>query len=146
LLTPFLIPYTLPGYSFTFRIFIIPKKEGRRFFMVVTNLSFGSITIDGETYLKDVIIDNGSVKKRKKAGSKKFRDKFGHTPLSPDEKIPWKCKHLIIGMGHSSSLPIMEEIYNIALRKGVELIAMSTPEAIKRVNDPETNLVLHLTC
>jgi hypothetical protein len=51
--------------------------------MVVTNLSFGSITIDGETYREDVVIENGSVKKRKKAESKKYRDRFGHTPLSP---------------------------------------------------------------
>jgi len=30
--------------------------------MLVKNLSFGSITINGETYGKDVIIDNGSIK------------------------------------------------------------------------------------
>ena len=114
--------------------------------MVVTNLSFGSITIDGETYREDVVIENGSVKKRKKAESKKYHDRFGHTPLSPDEKIPWKCRHLVIGMGHSSSLPVMDEVYNIALQKGVELLAVSTPEAIKHVNDPDTNLILHLTC
>jgi hypothetical protein len=114
--------------------------------MVVTNLSFGSITIDGETYREDVVIENGSVKKRKKAESKKYRDRFGHTPLSPDEKIPWKCRHLVIGMGHSSSLPVMDEVYNIALKKGVELLAVNTPEAIKHVNDPDTNLILHLTC
>ena len=56
--------------------------------MIVKNLSFGSITIDGETYGKDVIIDNGSIKKRKKAESKKYSGMFGHTPLSPDENIP----------------------------------------------------------
>ena len=114
--------------------------------MVVTNLSFGSITIDGQTYREDVVVDRGSIKKRKKAESKKYRNSYGHTPLSPDEKIPWKCSHLVIGTGHSSSLPVMNEIYNIALRKGVELITMSTPEAVKHINDTDTNLVLHLTC
>ena len=114
--------------------------------MTITDLSFGSITIDGETYGKDVIIDNGSVKKRKKSESKKYRDMFGHTPLSADENIPWNCKHLIIGTGHSSSLPVMEEVYDIARRKNVELLPMSTPEAIKHINDPDTNLILHLTC
>jgi len=48
--------------------------------MKVKNLSFGSITIDDETYMKDVIIDNGSIKKRKKSESKKYSDRFGHTP------------------------------------------------------------------
>jgi len=28
----------------------------------------------------------------------------------------------------------------------VEVIALSTPEAIKHINDPDTNLILHLTC
>ena len=114
--------------------------------MKVKNLSFGSITIDGETYLKDVIIDNGKVKKRKKSESKKYSDRFGHTPLSADENIPWDCKRLIVGAGHSSCLPVMDEVYDIALRKGVELIEMKTPEAIKHINDPDTNLILHLTC
>jgi len=114
--------------------------------MTITGLSFGSITIDGETFLKDVIVDNGLVKKRKKSESKKYREIYGHTPLSPDENIPWNCRHLIIGTGHSSSLPVMDEIFDIARRKGVELITLSTPEAIKHINDPDTNLILHLTC
>lgn len=86
--------------------------------MKVKNLSFGSITIDGETYNKDVIIDGGSIKKRKKAESKKYRDMFGHTPLSPDENIPWDCKRLIVGAGHSSSMTVMDEVFDIAVRKG----------------------------
>ncbi len=114
--------------------------------MEITDLSFGSITIDGITYDNDVVIKNGVVKKRKKGESKKYRDQFGHTPLSPDENIPWKCRHLIIGTGHSSALPVMEEIYKKARKKGVELLIMSTPEAIKHVNDQDTNLILHLTC
>lgn len=114
--------------------------------MTINNLSFGSITIDGETWDKDVIIDRGLVLKRKKAESKKYRDMFGHTPLSTDENIPWKCRHLIVGAGHSSGLPVMKEVYKKALGKGVELLVMSTPEAIKHVNDPNTNLILHLTC
>ena len=50
--------------------------------------SFGSIRIDGITYEHDVVIDRGHLRKRKKKPSKKFRDEFGHTPLSIEEKIP----------------------------------------------------------
>lgn len=114
--------------------------------MVVNELSFGSIIIDGETYLKDVVIDDGTIKKRKKSESKKYSSQFGHTPLSPDENIPWNCSILIIGTGHYSSLPVMDGIHDIALKKGVEVRLMSTPEAIKHVNDKDTNLILHLTC
>jgi len=46
------------------------------------SFSFGSIRIDGNTYDHDVVIDRGEVRKRKKKPSKKFRDVFGHTPLS----------------------------------------------------------------
>ena len=114
--------------------------------MVVNELSFGSIIIDGEIYFKDVVIDNGKVRKRKKSESKKYSAGFGHTPLSPDENIPWNCETLIIGTGHYSSLPVMEEIYDMASKKGVKLHLMSTPEAIKHINDMDTNFILHLTC
>ena len=61
--------------------------------------SFGSICIDGTTYEHDVVIDRGEIRKRKKKPSKKFREKFGHTPLSIEEDIPWKCRRLVIGTG-----------------------------------------------
>ncbi|NMC38549.1 MAG: hypothetical protein GYA41_09525 [Bacteroidales bacterium] len=115
-------------------------------YIVVKELSFGSITVNGVDYEKDIIIDAGCVKKRKKAESKKYRERFGHTPLSANENLPWQCKCLVIGNGHSSAMPVMEEVYYIALQKGVKLKVMSTPEAIKHINDPETNFVLHLTC
>ncbi len=114
--------------------------------MKVNNLLFGSITIDGLAYEKDIVIDKGTIKKRRKKESKKYRDRFGHTPLSPDENIPWECKCLIVGTGHSSSLPVMDEVYDIAASRGVKMVVMSTPEAITHVNDPDTNFILHLTC
>jgi hypothetical protein len=69
--------------------------------------SFGSIRIDGRTYEHDVVIDRGHIGKRKKKPSKKFRDAFGHTPLSVGEDIPWKCRRLRSAtpqdqIGHSS--------------------------------------------
>ena len=50
-------------------------------------LSFGSSRIDGTMYEHDVVIDRGDVRKRKKKPSKKFRDIFGHTPISTEESI-----------------------------------------------------------
>ena len=52
--------------------------------------SLGSIQIDGITYDHDVVIERGNVSKRKKKASKKFRDAFGHTPLTLEERIPWR--------------------------------------------------------
>jgi hypothetical protein len=114
--------------------------------MIVNNLSFGSITVDGIIYEKDIIIDKGAINKRRKKESKKYSYRYGHTPLSTDENIPWECKYLIIGAGLSSSLPVMDEVYDNAVSRGVKMVVMSTPEAIKHINDPDTNLILHLTC
>jgi hypothetical protein len=114
--------------------------------MIVNDISFGTINIDGEHYSKDLIIDNGSIEKRKKDASKKYADRYGHTPLSVDENIPWNCRRLIVGTGQSSALPVMEEVRDLAVKKGVELRMMSTPEAVKHLNDPDTNFILHLTC
>src|SRR5689334_3821927 len=83
--------------------------------------SFGSIRIDGTTYEHDVVIDRGQVRKRKKKPSKKFRDAFGHTPLSIEEEIPWKCRRLVIGTG-TGALPIMEDVKREAVRRKIELL------------------------
>ena len=52
---------------------------------------WGSLKIDGEKYKKDVILDRGNLRPRKKKPSREFREEFGHTPLSLKEEIPWEC-------------------------------------------------------
>ena len=110
--------------------------------------SFGSITIDGIEYEHDVVIDRGKVSKRKKGPSKKFRDEFGHTPLSIEEEIPWKCSRLVIGTGEGGALPVMEEVKKEARQRKIKLIIVPTAEAIAELNknSSETHAVLHLTC
>jgi hypothetical protein len=109
--------------------------------------SFGSIRIDGVTYEHDVVIDRGKVHKRKKKPSKKFRDTFGHTPLSIEENIPWKCQRLVIGTG-TGVLPVMKEVKQEAKRRKIKLLVLPTTEAIKTLkeNPEETNAILHVTC
>jgi hypothetical protein len=109
--------------------------------------SFGSICIDGVKYEHDVVIDRGKVFKRKKKPSKKFRDAFGHTPLSLEEEIPWKCNHLVIGTG-GGALPVMEEVKREARRRKIKLSILPTTEAIALLmqKPKETNAILHVTC
>jgi hypothetical protein len=116
--------------------------------MKITAFSFGSIEIDGVPYEHDVIIDRGEVHKRKKGASKKFRETFGHTPLSLEEEIPWKCRRLVVGTGARGALPVMDELEREARRRKIELIALPTPEAIGVLNKgmKHTNAVLHVTC
>lgn len=64
--------------------------------MQITHFTFGALDIDGVTYERDVVIDRGEIDPRKKKTSKKFRENFGHTPLSLEENIPRKCTRLVI--------------------------------------------------
>ena len=111
------------------------------------DFSFGSIRIDGTTYEHDVAIDRGRIRKRKKKPSKKFRDEFGHTPLSIEEEIPWKCRRLVIGTG-TGALPVMEEVKREAQQRKIDLAILPATEAIKTLqeNFAETNAILHVTC
>ncbi len=109
--------------------------------------SFGSIQIDGTTYEHDIVIDGGKVRKRKKKDSKQYRDEFGHTPVSVDEEIPWKCKRLVIGTG-MGALPVMDKVKREARRRKVDLLILPTSRAIERLQkEPKgTNAILHVTC
>src|SRR5216684_5598317 len=105
---------------------------------------FGSIEIDGVTYEHDVVIDRGKVRRRKKKPSKKFREAFGHTPLSVEEELPWKCRRLVIGTG-TGALPVMKEVKQEATRRKIKLLVLPTVEAIEemRKHPKQTNGILH---
>lgn len=115
--------------------------------MHIEEFKFGSIRINGVTYEQDVVIDRGEVRKRKKKLSKKYREAFGHTPLSIDEEIPWRCARLIVGTGEGA-LPVMDSVKSEAERRKVELLIVPTQRAIELLQQgaKKTNAILHLTC
>ena len=116
--------------------------------MRIEQFSFGQITIDGVAYEYDVVIDHGTVRKRKKKPSKAYREEFGHTPLSTKEKIPWNCRRLVVGTGAHGNLPVMDDVKREAARREIELLVLPTAEAIKalRKSRKATNAILHVTC
>jgi hypothetical protein len=112
-------------------------------------VGFGVIEVHGERYDHDIVIDAGEVKERKKSVSQRFRDEYGHTPLSADENIPWGGKQLIVGTGVYGKLPIMPGVEAEAKRRGIGLIAVPTKEAcrlLSSVERGESFAILHLTC
>jgi len=109
--------------------------------MQFDNFSFGSIQIDGSTYEYDVVIDRGEISKRKKKASKQFREEFGHTPLSVEENIPWKCRQLVIGSGAYGRLPLMQEVRRKAKRLKIKLLVLPTAEAVKVLEALVTTMV-----
>lgn len=121
------------------------KKETPEF----TNIKFGSITIDGIEYVKDVIFDSGEIRQRKKKPSKHLKEKYGHTPLTLHEDIPWDCTTLVIGKGMSSRLPITDAFKEEAKKHGIELIILQTPDAIEyfvKNYNSKMNAMFHITC
>ncbi|TNG02677.1 MAG: hypothetical protein EP297_00900 [Gammaproteobacteria bacterium] len=112
-------------------------------------VSFGEIHIEGQRYNYDVVIEKGKVRKRQKKPSKVYRERFGHTPLSDQESIPWHGGKLFIGTGTYGRLPVMSEVYEEAKRKGVDVIAKPTEEVCSLLENrkpKDINAVLHVTC
>ena len=109
---------------------------------------FGSIQLDDVTYEYDVVIDRGSIRKRKKKLSKPFRSSYCHTPLSAAEDIPWQCRRLVVGTGAHGALPIMDEVEREARARKVELVEVPTAQAIEELakGGKGTNAILHVTC
>ena len=112
-------------------------------------ISFGELEIDGQRFTHDVVVEGGEVRKRRKGPSKAYKARYGHTPLSAEEAIPWSTARLIIGTGVSGQLPVMDEVYAEASRRGVEIVALPTKEACEllgREGKQGIAAILHVTC
>src|SRR3974390_2953606 len=110
--------------------------------MKFEHFSFGKIQIDGIEYGYDIVIDRGEIRERRKKPSKKFKDSFGHTPLSLEEELPWKCRHLVVGKG-SGARPVMDEVRREARQRKVQVITPPTEEAKEKLKrlDKNTNAI-----
>lgn len=125
------------------------KTAARPAPLKIEGLVFGRITVDGKEHTSDIIIDRGKLRERDKAPSHGERAKYGHTPLTPKEEIPWECKTLLIGIGMDGLLPVTEELKEEAKKRGVKLILKKTPEAaeyLKEHYEEDMNVILHITC
>jgi hypothetical protein len=113
-------------------------------------LGFGAVEIDGHVYEHDVIVGpSGNVRRRRKGPSKPRRPEFGHTPLTADEKVPWKAPTLVVGTGANGQLPIADDLYEAAVDRGVTVVARPTAEACALLSAAEPGsvaAVLHVTC
>jgi hypothetical protein len=114
-------------------------------------LRFGEIEIEGARFEYDVIVECGHVSKRRKGPSKARRDEFGHTPLTAAEPLPWgpRGSTLVVGTGADGMLPIAADVEDEARRRGVEIVALPTPDACALLHSmpaARVRAVLHITC
>jgi hypothetical protein len=112
---------------------------------------FGEIEIDGRRIAHDVVVDGGTIRRRKKGPSKAARDAYGHTPLTAAEEIPWgpRGSRLIVGTGADGMLPIADDLWADAKRRGVEVVAVPTDDAcrlLEEIRPEDARAVLHVTC
>jgi hypothetical protein len=111
---------------------------------------FGSITIDGEIYDRDMMIRlDGGVKKRKKKLSKAVYG-TSHTISLDEAKYAYQkgAKRLIIGAGQYGLVELSDEAADYFEGKGCQVDLLPMKEAIQVWNEAEGAVIglFHVTC
>jgi glucokinase len=116
----------------------------------IQSTEFGSVTIDGRTYEKDVCIRaGGKVKKRKK---KRVKKQYGTSHKIGPAELSKVCKGdpeiLVIGTGQSGSAALTPDGAEFLSEHGIRVLAVPTPEAIEEFNKAEGRkaALIHVTC
>jgi hypothetical protein len=106
---------------------------------------FGSITIGGETYARDLIICPDGIRKD-------WWRREGHSlhPEDLEAVIDLDPEVLIVGCGRDDRLRVPDETRRWISQRGIELIELPTGEACDRYNElagqSRVIAALHLTC
>lgn len=113
--------------------------------MNISHYSFGRIIIDGQTYVKDVIVFSDRV-------FSPWWRKEGHLlhPEDLTEVFNAKTAVLIVGTGYNATMRVPESVIDDLRAKGIDVHVKDTGSAVKLFNDMslEDNVAaaLHLTC
>jgi hypothetical protein len=116
----------------------------------IDETSFGSITIEGETFEHDVMIRlNGEVEKRKKKLSKALYG-TSHILSLKEAKFVYEIgtKRLIIGSGQDDNVKLSDEAAGYFEHKHCKVDVLPTPRAIETWNKAEGEVIglFHVTC
>ena len=113
--------------------------------MKIEAYDFGSITIDGRTYTRDVKIIRGKV-------IPGWWRKEGHNLLPEDieDILEAKPDVLVVGTGHTGLMAVSQAAEERLAELGTQLIAKPTRQAVGEFNRLEatgdTAFAAHLTC
>jgi hypothetical protein len=111
--------------------------------MKIDGATFGSITIDGETYDHDVIVRlSEKVEKRKKKLSKRVYGS-SHTVSEDEAKFVFEkgCKQLIFGTGQDDMASLSREAAAYFEKMGCKVIAEPSDPNLQRVEESQGWLV-----
>jgi hypothetical protein len=116
----------------------------------IDETSFGSITIEGQTFEHDVLIRlNGGIEKRKKKLSKAIYGTSHVISLDEAKFIYEKgAKRLIIGSGQDGNVELSNEAADYFERKHCQVDLSPTPRAIDTWNKAGGDVIalFHVTC
>jgi hypothetical protein len=111
---------------------------------MIEHYSFGSITIDGKNYSRDVIVCGSRVKSWWRATSHEV------TANDVDPILEEKPKLIIFGTGATGLMKVLPETEDYLVKQGIELRILRTAEATKEFNrhlsEPGVAGAFHLTC
>jgi len=116
----------------------------------IDRASFGEVTIERQTYTRDVCISvDGKVKKRKKSLA---REAYGSSHTLGPKELDRVCRGgpevLFVGTGHSGQLQLADDVEPYLSKRSIECRALPTPKAIKAYNrcDRRKAALIHVTC
>jgi len=116
----------------------------------IDKTKFGSITIDGTKFRRDVLIRlGGKVKKRKKQLSKAVYGTSHVLSLEEAEHVYQEgAERLIVGAGQSGLVHLSEEAADYFRRKACRVELLPTRQAIEAWNQAEGAVIglFHITC
>ena len=118
--------------------------------MKIDSTEFGSITIDGTTYVHDILIRlSGEVTRRKKKLSKKH---YGTSHIISREEAEFiyekGCDTLVLGAGQYGNVTLSPEAAEFFDRHDCQVILQPTADAIKTYNKIRGKAIglFHVTC
>ena len=118
-----------------------PKIDGTK---------FGSITVAGEVFERDILIRlNGQVEKRKKKLSKEIYGTSHKVSIAEAKYIYEEgAERVIFGTGQTGMVKLSDEAADFFKRKNCQVDLIPTPKAIKAWNNAKGKVisVFHVTC
>lgn len=109
----------------------------------INSTEFGSVTINNKKYQHDVIITaEGEVQSIKTEVRHLISEKEFYLLLKGNPEI------ILIGSGQYNALRVDEKVKDLAHKKGVKIIILKTPEAVKKFNElnKRVSAYIHVTC
>jgi hypothetical protein len=117
--------------------------------MKIEDYAFGSITIDGEVYHKDLWIVDGSIKIRDKSIAKsKFGTSHRISRKELKKVLTPKTRRVIIGSGNLGLVSLTNKAQTYLEEQNIEVEMVKTWELIQRnieIGEYDSGII-HLTC